>query len=395
MPDDHSAMPDPAALLRYTPPKRLKTVGVIALCGAAAVVVFRLISGSHADANVATWTKDQTIPMVKLIDLKGGEADGALVLPGDVQAFNDAPIHARVSGYLKKWYVDIGAHVKAGQVMADIDTPDIDQQLAQAKADLAVAVANQQLSDTTNKRWVGLLSRDAVSRQEADEKAGDLAAKISLVNAAKANVERLQADEGFKHIIAPFDGTVTSRATDIGALINVGTPNDVPLFTVADEKRLRIYVRVPQSYSARVKPGMSASFTVPEYPGRVFKAELTTTAQAINTANGTLLLQLQIDNSGGELKPGAYAQVKFDLPTQQTSIQVPASALTFRHSGMAVAVVGPDSRAIIKPVSIARDFGTSVEVNSGLTLSDRVIDNPPDSLEQGDLVRVPGAGHEG
>lgn len=408
MPDDQSihipgprpaagpaAVPDPAAVLRYTPPKNLKVIGVAAVCGAAVIVAIGLIGRVHADANVKAWTNEQTIPMVKLIDLKASNADGALVLPGDIQAFNDAPIHARVSGYLKKWNVDIGAHVKQGQVLAEIDTPDVDQQVAQAKADLAVAIANQQLSETTNKRWQGLLAKDAVSRQDADEKAGDLAAKTALVNASRANLQRLQALEGFKHITAPFDGIVTGRTTDIGALITVGTPSDVPLFTVADEKRLRIYVRAPQSYSARIKPGSTADFTVPEYPGRVFKAQLTNSAQAIDTANGTLLLQLQIDNSDGALKPGAYAQVKFDLPGQSNLVQVPASALTFRHSGMAVAVVGPGSRAIIKPVSIARDYGSSVEVNAGLSANEKVIDNPPDSLNSGDLVRVPGAGHEG
>jgi RND family efflux transporter MFP subunit len=392
LPEFKAAPPAPSSLLRYKAPKGLKTAGVAVLAVAGVVVAMGAITRVNANQTVKAWTADQTIPTVKLVKLKGDLGDNSLVLPGDVQAFNDAPIHARAPGYLKKWYVDIGAPVKAGQVLADIDTPDLDQQTAQAKADLAVAVANQQLAESTAKRWQGLLARDAVARQEADEKNGDFAAKTAQVNAARANLQRLQALEGFKHITAPFDGVVTSRSTDIGALISVGGPTDTPLFTVADEKRLRIYVRVPQSYSARVKPGMTVSFTVPEYPGRVFKAQATTTARAINTASGTLLMQLQTDNADGALKPGDYAQVTFDLPGQASAVQVPASALTFRHSGMAVAVVGPGSRAVIKPITIARDYGTSVEVKSGLAPSDRVIDNPPDSLESGDLVRVPGGG---
>jgi RND family efflux transporter MFP subunit len=384
-------MPEVPDILRHAPPRRLKTVGVIALVAAGVVVAVGLITRVQADQTLKTWTGEQTIPTVKVLDPRGDTADGSLVLPGDVQAFNDAPIHARVPGYLKRWYVDIGAPVKAGQVLADIDTPDIDQQLAQARADLAVATANQTLADTTARRWAGLVKRDAVSRQEADEKAGDLAAKTSQVNAARAAMDRLRAEEGFKHLVAPFAGTVTSRSTDIGALISVGGPTDMPLFTISDEKRLRIYVRVPQTYSSRIRPGMAATFTVPEYPGRIFTANLAASAEAISAASGTLLLQLQIDNADHALKPGAYAQVRFNLPRQGGAIQVPASALTFRHSGMAVAVVGPNSRAIIKPVTIARDFGATVEINNGLSPSDRVIDNPPDSLEQGDLVRVPGA----
>ena len=302
------------------------------------------------------------------------------MLPGDVQAFNDAPIHARVSGYLKRWYADIGTPVKAGQVLAEIDTPDLDQQLIQAKADLATAVANQNLSQITAKRWAGLLAQDAVSRQDADDKNGDLAAKTALVASARANVDRLQALESFKRITAPFDGVVTTRSTDIGALISVGGVTDTPLFTVADERRLRIYVRVPQSYSAYIKPGMTATFTVPEYPGRTFTANLATTADAITPQTGAELIQLQIDNADHGLKAGDYAQVRFALPADSAALQAPASALMFRDAGMAVAVIGPDGRVAIKPITIGRDLGTSVEVATGLSASDRVIDNPPDDL---------------
>ncbi len=230
-----------------------------------------------------------------------------------------------------------------------------------------------------------------MSHQDADVKNGDLAAKTTLVASAQANVQRLQALESFKRITAPFDGVVTTRSTDIGALINVGGPTDTPLFSVADEHRLRIYVRVPQSYSAAIKPGMTATFTVPQYPGRSFTANLATTADAIAPQSGTLLVQLQIDNSDDALKPGGYAQVRFSLPAQSGAIQAPANALMFRDSGMAVAVVGPASKVAIRPVTLGRDLGAKVEIASGLTAADRVIVNPPDSLRDGDTVRIASA----
>jgi RND family efflux transporter MFP subunit len=378
----------PAQILRFTPPPRLKLIGIVALCVAGIVVVVGLVSRWYTGRELAAWTQAQAIPTVSVISLVSANGDRALVLPGNIQAFSDAPIHARVSGYLKAWYADIGASVTAGQLLAEIDTPDLDQQLAQAEADLATAVANQQLAATTAKRWAGLLAQDAVSHQEADEKNGDLAAKTALVNAARANVDRLKALESFKRITAPFDGVVTSRSTDVGALITVGGPGDVPLFTVADESKLRVYVRVPQSYSAELKPGMTASFTVPQHPGQDFSATLATTAQAVSAETGTLLVELQIDNGNGALQPGDYAQVRFALPPDPGVIAVPASALMFRDGGMSVATVGADNHVTIKPITIGRDLGTTVEVASGLALEDRVIDNPPDSLRQGDVVNV-------
>ncbi|MDR3511537.1 MAG: efflux RND transporter periplasmic adaptor subunit [Caulobacteraceae bacterium] len=383
-------MPDEPHILRHTPPRRLKTIGIAALCVAAAVVTLGVISRVHADQGLTTWTNAQAIPTVKVISLKGSDA-GSLVLPGDIQAFYNAPIHARVSGYLKKWYADIGAPVKAGQVLAEIDTPDLDQQLAQAKADMATAVANQRLAATTAQRWAGLLAQDAVSHQDADDKNGDLAAKTALVASARANVDRLEALESFKRITAPFDGVVTTRSTDIGALISIGGPTDIPLFTVADERKLRIYVQVPQSYSAALRPGMTASFTVPEYPGRTFTAILAATAQAVTPQTGAQLIQFQIDNGDKALKPGDYAQVKLNLPANAAAIRAPASALLFRDQGMQVAVIGPDGRVAIKPITIGRDLGTTVEIASGLTAQDRVIDNPPDSLRAGDQVRIAAA----
>jgi multidrug efflux system membrane fusion protein len=388
-------MPELPDILRHTRPRRLKTAGVIAACIAVGVVALGVIDRVYANQRLTSWTSARSIPTVNLVSLNGGVGPQALVLPGDVQAFYNAPIHARVSGYLKRWYVDIGGPVKAGQTLAEIDTPDLDQQLAQAKADLGTAVANQHLSQTTADRWAGLLTQDAVSQQDDDTKKGDLAAKSALVAAARANVARLEALESFKRITAPFDGVVTTRATDIGALISVGGPTDTPLFTVADERKLRIYVRVPQSYSADIKPGMSASFTVPEFPGRTFTANLATTADAITPQNGTLLIQLQIDNAGHVLKSGDYAQVHFALPADGGAIQVPASALMFRDSGMAVAVAEPSGQVAIKTVTIGRDRGAIVEIAAGLTSTDRVIDNPPDSLRPGDRVHIAAAGASG
>jgi RND family efflux transporter MFP subunit len=376
------------------PPRHLKKIGVAVLCAAGAAVALGLVTRVHADQRVTSWTDAAAIPVVKVISVNGVGAS-SLVLPGDIQAFHSAPIHARVSGYLKSWTADIGAPVKAGQVIALIDTPDLDQQLAQAKADLATAVANQHLSQITATRWDQLRAKDAVSQQDDDTRNGDLDAKTALMASAKANVDRLEAYEGFKKIIAPFDGVVTTRSTDLGALITVGGPNDVPLFTIADERKLRIYVQVPQLYIAAIKDGMQATFTVPEYPGRTFTATLDTTARAVQPQNGSQLVELQIDNTDGALKPGAYAQVKFDLPSDAQAIRVPSSAMIFNDKGMAVAVVGPNGRAEIHPVEIGRDFGATVEIQSGVSRTDRVIDNPPDSLRPGDLVRVASAAPAG
>jgi len=381
-------MPELPDHLRFTPPRRLKTIGVAALCVAAGVVALGVISRVAADHNLARWTNDQAIPTVTVISVNGGPGPSSLVLPGNIQAFNDAPIYARVPGYLKTWYADIGAPVKAGQALAEIDTPDLDQQLVQAKADLGTALANEHLSQTTAVRWAGLLAQDAVSQQDADTKNGDLAAKAALTAAARANVARLEALESFKRIVAPFNGVVTTRSTDIGDLINVGASASTPLFTVSDVSRLRIYVRVPQSYSAAIKPGMTASFTVPEYPRRTFMAKLAANADAITPQSGTLLIQLQIDNADHALKPGDYALVRFALQPESGATLIPATALMFRDAGMSVAVIGPDGRVAMKTVAIGRDLGATVEIASGLTSTDRVIDSPPDSLRAGDQVRI-------
>jgi RND family efflux transporter MFP subunit len=381
-------MPEALNPLRHAWPRRLKTAGIAALCVAAGVVGVGLVTRVSADQSVKTWTDAEALPTVTVINLNDSAGVQNVVLPGTVQAFNTAPIYARVSGYLKSWSADIGTPVKAGQTLAVIETPDLDQQLAQAKANLNTAAANQHLSKITAVRWTGLLAQDAVSQQSVDNTNGDLAAKTAVTAAMQADVAQLQALESFKRLTAPFDGVVTTRSTDIGDLITVGTPATTPLFTVADESRLRIYVQVPQNYSGDIKPGMTASFTVPEHPGRFFVATLAASADAITPQTGALLIQLQIDNTDRALKPGDYAQVHFSLPPQAGDIQIPATALMFRDAGMCVAVIGPDGRVAMKLVTIGRDLGPTVEIASGLMATDRVIDNPPDSLRPGDRVKI-------
>jgi RND family efflux transporter MFP subunit len=369
----------------------LKPVGLAAAGLAAIVVVAGLVGRGMASQSLKSWTDAAAIPTVSVIRPDANLGAQNLVLPGQVQAFNTAIIRARVDGYLKDWREDIGARVAAGQALADIDTPELDQQLAQARADLATAQANQQLARTTAARWNGLLAQDAVSRQEAEEKNGDLAAKTTLVTAAKANVDRLQALESFKHIVAPFGGMVTARNTDIGALINTGNPSDPGLFTVADVHRLRVYVSVPQSESAQIRPGETVSLQAPDFPGRTFQATLVSTSGSIGAQSGALLVEAQIDNPDGALKPGDYVQVTFNLPAASGGVSLPASALVFRHEGMAVALVGSDGRVTMRPVTIARDLGTRVDIATGLTPGDAVVDNPPDSLANGERVRVAAA----
>ena len=381
-------MPDQHNMLHYTPPPRLRLAGFIAAGVVMLVVVVGLITRVTASHEVDAWTDANAVPVVSIISLDANKQAGDLTLPGNVQAFNSAPIYARVSGYLKKWYVDIGTKVKAGQRLAEIDVPDLDQQLAQARADLGTAIANRTLSAQTAKRWNALAKENAAAPQDVDEKNADLAAKTAAVASAKANVDRLLDLTRFKDITAPFGGTVTSRSVDVGALVTVGAPGTTPLFTVADNARIRIYVSVPQNYSAQIVPGMKAMFTVPEYPGQTFTATLAATSQAVDTTTGTVLVQLQADNADNRLKAGDYAQVRFNLPATANAIRLPASALIFNDSGTAVALVGRDNRVVVKPVTILRDYGTFVEIAGELTRRDRVIDNPPDSTRAGDKVRI-------
>jgi RND family efflux transporter MFP subunit len=377
-----------ADVLHYTPPRQLKWAGLIAVLVAAAVVVFGLVSRARSTQEVKQWTNRQVVPTVQLVSAVADTAPRTLTLPANLAAFENAGIHSRVSGYLKAWHVDIGAQVKKGQLLAEVDTPDLDQQLAAARADLATAQANQALAASTAARWKNLLAKDAVSQQEYDEKAGDLAAKTSLVNASRANVGRLLATSAFKRIVAPFDGVVTSRSTDIGALISAGTPNDQPLFTVSQIDKLRVYVRVPQSYVAQIHNGMTVDLTAPEHPGQHFTATVIADAQAISAQSGTLLVQMLIDNRNHALKAGGYVQAAIKLPASASVTRIPSSALITDDKGVHVAVVGPAGRVVMRPVTVARDLGQTIEISAGLSPNEKIIDSPPDDLAAGDPVQV-------
>jgi RND family efflux transporter MFP subunit len=381
-------MADHADILRYKAPRRLKLSFAIAAC----VFLFILLTGiasrviaAHrlADASTAA-----TIPTVSVITPSLSTQVPTLVLPGSVKAFYEAPIYAQVSGYLQNWTADIGTPVQKGQLLATISTPDLDQQLLQAQANLVSAVASEQIAARTAQRWDQMRVGEAVSQQDADVKDADYQSAHAATEAARAVVAGLQAQEAFKRIVAPFDGVVTARNTDIGALISTSSANQTPLFVVDDESRLRIYVSVPESYAAEVKNSSGASFTVPDYPGRKFQATLAATADAIDPSSGTLLVQFQADNTAHELQPGDYAQVTIELPADARALSLPSSALMFRDNGMQVATVGPDNRVIIKPISIGRDLGNIVQIATGVSNDDRVINNPPDSLEQGDEVQL-------
>ena len=383
--------------LHSTPPRRrrgLLIAGGAAALVAAVVVVSGVANRRHAVVQTQTWTRSEAVPAVSVVTPTANAGPRSLTLPGQLQAFYNAPIYSRVSGYVKAWYDDIGAHVRKGQLLAVIDTPETDQQIIQARADLATAQANMNLASTTAQRWARLLKQDAVSAQESEEKAGDFAARSAQVQGARANLNRLLALKGFSRITAPFDGVIIARRTDIGALVNAGagaTPNS-ELFDVAKVDPLRLYVRVPQVDSAEIRPGVAATLTVPELPGRTFPTRVATTASAITDSSGTLLSELAVDNAGGVLKPGAYAQVSFSFadhaPTATQDFTLPSSAVLFRNKGMEVAVVGSDNHVHIHHVAVARDLGASVEISSGLSGNDRVVNNPPDSVAEGQLVRV-------
>ena len=369
--------------------ERVKRGGVAALVIAGIIVASGVWVRLQASSEQTNWSVEQAVPSVNVVHPSGLGSNGVLTLPGNLQAYYSARIYARVPGYVRQWYKDIGAVVHRGDVLADIDTPELDQQIEQAKADLANAEAAQKLAETTAARWSSLLAVDAVSKQEAEEKAGDLAVKNAQVNAAKANVDRVQSMKTFARIAAPFDGVVTERATDVGALVNVGSASTgSPLFTVADVHKIRVYVQVPQNYSAQIHDHMKAELSLPEYPGETFTAQLVSTSNAISDQSNTLLVQLEAANANGKLKPGEYAQVSLQLPAGNAMLRVPSSALMFRGDGLQVATVGKDNRVVMKPIRIANDLGPQVEVSSGLDASDEVIDDPPDSLTTGDAVRV-------
>jgi RND family efflux transporter MFP subunit len=354
------------------------------------IILWAGVSAHYAAAKLKDVTEAQAVVTVATTKPGSQTELAELVLPGNLQANYEAPIYARTSGYLKRWLVDIGTPVKAGQLLGEIESPEVDQQLRQAQADLATASANQKIADLTAQRWRDLRASDSVSKQEADEKIASAASGDAQLQAAHANVQRLKELSGFEKIVAPFDGIVTARNTDIGQLIAAGENTGPALFRVADMRRLRLYVTVPQTYAAAMKPGLKADLVFPDRPGKVYTATLDSTSSAIDASTRTLLAQLVIDNKSGELLPGAYAEVHFKLPPGAggESFKLPANVLLFRGDGLHVGTVDANNHVVLKAVEVGRDYGSDIEIVHGLNADDNVILSPPDSLTDGVVVRV-------
>ena len=361
---------------------------IIALCLALWGEASRILARSA----LAKETAEAAIPTVLTTTPNRTTLGEELVLPGTVQAYVEAPIYARTSGYLKEWRTDIGAQVTKGQLLAEIDAPEVDQQLSQAQADLATARANESLSNSTNLRWKGLLATESVSKQDADEKAGDAAAKKAAADSAAANVSRLRELESFKRVVAPFAGVITARNTDIGALINAGQSAGTELFRIADMHKLRIYVQVPETYAAVTRPGLEAELRFAEQPQKGFTAKTVRTSNALDPNLRTLQVELELDNANHEVFPGAYAEVHFKLPASAETLRLPANTVLFRAAGLQVATVDGQRRVKLKSVVQGRDFGNTIEILSGLESSEVVILNPSDSLTDGTEVRIASPG---
>jgi RND family efflux transporter MFP subunit len=368
--------------------RKLRTAGISFLVLIMAVLGYGLVSRAAQNSRLKALTEVQALPNVAVVAPSGVENSSGLELPGRLEAYISAPIYARVPGYLKNWKHDIGSKVKAGELLAEIDAPDLDQQLKQARADLNVAQANSKLSEITAKRWQSLSGTDAVATQDVDQRTFAWDANIALVKAAKANVDRLVAQQGFTRLIAPFDGIVTARETDIGQLINVGATGGAELFVVSETQKLRVYVNVPQSYVPSVPPGTKATIQVPEHPGMTFSGTVESSAQAVNPSTGTTLMQIIVDNSAGEMMPGDYASIRLQAASAAHVLSVPSSAVIFDANGLSIATVGGDNRVLLKPVTIERDLGAVVEIASGLAENDRVIQNPPDGIANTEVVNV-------
>jgi len=372
------------------PPHRLRLAALIGAVVFGAVVVIGVAVRISDARSLRHWTDEQAIPTVVVTTPETGNGKSPLELPAQMDAYTNAPIYARTSGYLKSWNKDIGAAVKAGDLLGEIDTPDLDQQLLQAQADLASAKANSALAATTAKRWQVLhqTDPDSVSQQSVDQYNGDYAAKQAQANAAQANVDRLKALKSYARIVAPFDGRVTARNTDVGALVTADSGGGTPLFQVSDTSKLRVYVRVPQVYAPSIHRGDEATLTVPEYPGKTFTAKVEADARAISPTSGTTLVQLLVDNPDGKLLPSSYASISFNIASAALGMRVPAEALIFDDKGLRVATLDANDQVKFKTVTIRRDYGKSVELGSGLEPGDRVISNPPDGLVDGDPVRI-------
>ncbi len=378
--------PDP---VRSAPRVRTGRAVLFLTVIAAAVAATGIFGRRHDNQLLARWTDEQAIPSVSLVSPARGGETRELVLPGNVEAFYSAAIHAQVSGYVQEWRRDIGAKVHQGDVLAVVDTPELDQSIAVAQSELAKTKADLAMAEVTAKRWDSLRSSAAVSQQAADEKDSDTHVKSAEVAAAQANVDRLKAQKAFANIVAPFDGVVTARNVDVGSLVKTdGSAGSPPLFSVADIHQMRIYVPVPETYADDLKDGMKGTLDLPEHPNRKFEATIATTSHAIDQKSRTLLVELLADNKDADLFPGAFARVHFQIPSDPNIVRVPASALIYRDNAQQVAVLGADNRVTLRPVTITRDLGTEVEIAAGLGTGDRIVANPPDSIDDGEEVRV-------
>jgi len=379
-------MSDPAAPRGFK--RRLALTGIVAGAVAVVLVVTGIVERDRSSAKLQDWTEAQAIPTVAIVALNAKPGVASLDLPGRLEANLRAPIYARVSGYVKDWKVDIGDAVKAGQTLAEIEAPDLDQQLLQARADLTSAEASAKLSEVTLSRGRTLLTSAAVSQQEVDQRAADLANKQAAVHSSQANVERLEVLAGYKMVAAPFDGVVTERNTDVGALISAGSSAGLAMFVISDVHKLRVSIAVPENYAAEIRIGDKATVTSPAYPRRDFPAVVEAASRSVDVATGTTHMQLMVDNADGALMPGGYANVRVDLAGGAGSFRIPVSALIFDQAGLRVAIVGTDGRVALKTVTIARDLGSEIEIGSGLQADDRVIATPPDGIAEGDQVRI-------
>ncbi len=373
-------------------------IGVAVMAGAAAVVVTGVSSREKTLAAMRVTSAAEAIPPVQVVYPQPGPATQTLDLPGTINAWYQTPIYAQVSGYVKGWYKDYGARVKAGDLLATIETPGLDEQYAAAQAQLAVAQAQAQLAALTATRFRALSGTEAVSQQQVDVERADAVAAQAKVQAAKDDVARYAAMEHFKNVVAPFDGTVTSRTTDVGNYVNAGGGNVGPtgtateMFSVADMSRMRVFVAVPQDYSGSLSPDMHATLTLSQFPGKLFDANVLTTAHAFDPMTRTVTVELEVPNPQGKIWPGTYADVHLEVPADNNSLTLPEQALLFRAQGMQVAVVGPDNKVVLKNVTLGLNLGNTVQVTSGVSATDRVIDNPSDGLLDGEPVAVvPGA----
>jgi RND family efflux transporter MFP subunit len=366
---------------------RLAGLGLVAI--AIVIVASGITTRKMADARLSEWTESQAVPVVAVAAPDTKSKQSSIDLPGRLEAYSQAQIFARVSGYIKDLKVDIGTPVKAGQLLAEIDAPDLDQQIMQAEAEVTPAKATLELARQTLDRGRSLITSGAVSQQSLDQRAADAAGRSGLLKSTQANLDRLRVLEKYKSITAPFDGLVTARNTDLGALINAGAAGS-PLFVVSDTSRLRVYVNVPQNYAPSVRVGTQAALVVPEYPQRSFTATVEASSQSVDAASGTTRILLIVDNAAGSLMTGAFANVRLELPGAEKAINVPASALIFDQDGLNVATIGPDGRVLLKKVTISRDFGREVEIGSGLVAQDRIVTTPPDGVATGDKVRIAG-----